>query len=290
MHLYDYLGNVRAVVNEYGVVEEQNNYYPYGLLFADKANTTGISTLVQPYTTTGKELDTHYGLHWLDYGARQYMPDLLQWTSVDPLCEKYYHLSPYAYCANNPVNAIDPDGESTWVINIGNGQYRIIGGNLDDNDFNIYVYSQDKNGNYTNRGNAIGQTPLMTSFYNSDAGEWAKGNIININDMSGINFFESTKDTKISLSDYIYNARNFHRYDFKSTNGTDKVLFSSNEYYRGMPFEMPNGKRYYSSARDIGNMMAGYKAGAAGIGWKSAEYAFDAYQSRSLKLKEKEGL
>jgi hypothetical protein len=29
---------------------------------------------------------------------------------MDPLCEKYYSVSPYAYCANNPVNAIDPDG------------------------------------------------------------------------------------------------------------------------------------------------------------------------------------
>ena len=30
---------------------------------------------------------------------------------MDPLCEKYYSVSPYAYCANNPVNAFDPDGK-----------------------------------------------------------------------------------------------------------------------------------------------------------------------------------
>ena len=29
---------------------------------------------------------------------------------MDPLCEDYYSLSPYAYCNNNPVNAIDPNG------------------------------------------------------------------------------------------------------------------------------------------------------------------------------------
>ena len=66
----------------------------------------GISTFVQPYTMIAKG-GTHYGIHWLDYGARQYMPDLAQFTSVDPLAEKYYHLSPYAYCANNPVRFID---------------------------------------------------------------------------------------------------------------------------------------------------------------------------------------
>jgi len=31
-------------------------------------------------------------------------------TSVDPLAEKFYNISPYAYCHNNPVNRIDPDG------------------------------------------------------------------------------------------------------------------------------------------------------------------------------------
>lgn len=30
--------------------------------------------------------------------------------SVDPLCEKYYWISPYAFCFNNPVKYIDPDG------------------------------------------------------------------------------------------------------------------------------------------------------------------------------------
>lgn len=30
---------------------------------------------------------------------------------MDPLCEKYYSVSPYAYCANNPVKYVDPDGK-----------------------------------------------------------------------------------------------------------------------------------------------------------------------------------
>jgi hypothetical protein len=30
--------------------------------------------------------------------------------TVDPLAEKYYSISPYAWCGNNPVNRIDPDG------------------------------------------------------------------------------------------------------------------------------------------------------------------------------------
>ena len=45
-----------------------------------------------------------------DYGARQYNPVLARWDRVDPLCEKYYSISPYAYCGNNPVNRVDKDG------------------------------------------------------------------------------------------------------------------------------------------------------------------------------------
>ena len=29
---------------------------------------------------------------------------------MDPLLEKYYDISPYVYCANNPVRFIDPTG------------------------------------------------------------------------------------------------------------------------------------------------------------------------------------
>ena len=34
----------------------------------------------------------------------------LQSMSIDPLCEKYYSISPYVYCMNNPVRFIDPTG------------------------------------------------------------------------------------------------------------------------------------------------------------------------------------
>ena len=36
---------------------------------------------------------------------------------IDPLAEKYYSISPYAYVANNPLNAIDPDGRDSFYFN-----------------------------------------------------------------------------------------------------------------------------------------------------------------------------
>ncbi len=50
------------------------------------------------------------GLNSYDYGTRQYYSVLPVWDRVDPLAEKFYHISPYAYCYDNPINFFDPDG------------------------------------------------------------------------------------------------------------------------------------------------------------------------------------
>ncbi|WP_406567651.1 RHS repeat-associated core domain-containing protein, partial [Chryseobacterium oryctis] len=40
----------------------------------------------------------------LDYGWRQYMPDLGRWNGTDQLAEMYDSFSPYAYVMNNPIS------------------------------------------------------------------------------------------------------------------------------------------------------------------------------------------
>ena len=104
-YLKDHQGNNRVVLNASGTIEQVNHYFPYGYLYGESTNSG-----VQPYKYNGKEFDMMHGLHWYDYGARHYDPCIMRFTTMDPMCEKYYHLSPYAYCGNNPVNAVDPDG------------------------------------------------------------------------------------------------------------------------------------------------------------------------------------
>ena len=103
--IQDYQGNNRVVADEDGIVEEVNDYYPFGGLMASSVGS------VQPYKYNGKELDRKGGLDWYDYGARQYDAALGRWHSVDPLAEKFYPFSPYNYCFDNPVKYIDPDGK-----------------------------------------------------------------------------------------------------------------------------------------------------------------------------------
>ena len=66
------------------------------------------------YTFSAKEKDSETSLSY--FGARYYTSDLSVWLSVDPMAAKYPSLSPYVYCANNPVKLVDPNGEDYEVV------------------------------------------------------------------------------------------------------------------------------------------------------------------------------
>jgi RHS repeat-associated protein len=119
----DHLGNNREVVDAGGNIQQVTNYYPFGATYFDDSAVK--SSDYQPYKFNGKEFDKMNGLNTYDYGARQHDPILARWDRIDPLAEKYYHISPYAYCANNPVILVDPDGRSLaskggrFLLNVG---------------------------------------------------------------------------------------------------------------------------------------------------------------------------
>ena len=75
-----------------------------------------------PSSFTGKERDSETGFSY--FGARYYDSDLMTaWLSVDPMADKYPGLSPYAYCAWNPVKLVDPDGEE--IVFSGNSKEKL---------------------------------------------------------------------------------------------------------------------------------------------------------------------
>ena len=146
--LRDHLGSVRVVARPDGKVVQVNHYYPYGMAFAgggmsgnagahpveggvsvaggslEIGGETGGMELArpgasQPYRFLGNELytDSHLGLY--DFSARMYDPALGRFLSVDPMAEGYRHLSPYAYCAGNPVVYVDKDGQVIGRVVVG---------------------------------------------------------------------------------------------------------------------------------------------------------------------------
>ncbi|MCD8079119.1 MAG: RHS repeat-associated core domain-containing protein [Bacteroides sp.] len=111
-YLRDHLGNNRVVVSQSGTVMQVNHYYPFGGVFGG-----GTATSTQPYKYNDKELDRTNGLDLYDYSARFMDAALGQFTTVDPMAEKYYSISPYAYVGNNPVRKLDPDGRDEYEFN-----------------------------------------------------------------------------------------------------------------------------------------------------------------------------
>ena len=142
-------GSVRAVVDGDTVIEA-NDYYTFGkripspgtestvtgtlsvtepvevtepleatVASTSSATATGSATVATALTSqnrwlfSGKESQSFLSaaIPLLDFGARMYDPLTARWTAQDPLAEKYYAVSPYAYCEGMPVNLIDRLGK-----------------------------------------------------------------------------------------------------------------------------------------------------------------------------------
>ncbi|MCM1491119.1 MAG: hypothetical protein NC095_09890 [Muribaculum sp.] len=198
-HYYtqDYLGNNRAVINgSTGEIEQTTAYYPYGAVIAD----LGTGNYGQPFKFIGKELISANGLNEYDFGARRQYPAIPQFTSIDPLCEKYYHLSPYLYCGNDPINRFDQNGDSIAVLNLGGliGHSAML---IQQKDGNWHYYSKngdniyrETNGSFGGKGyHDLGEksfgSPMqfLESDYNRSGEDSEKDN----NDVSGYDFKES---------------------------------------------------------------------------------------------------
>ena len=110
----DHLGSVRSTADAQGAVRSRSDYYPFGTrtgTYAEAADADGR------WRFSGKEWQAEpAGLPLLDFGARMYDPATAVWLSQDPMAEKYPSLSPYSYCAGDPVNLIDEEGRRIRVV------------------------------------------------------------------------------------------------------------------------------------------------------------------------------
>ena len=120
-HVTDHLGSVRAVIDgSTGDILEASEYSSYG-------GRTDLTSTVQSlwdsnpssslpanrYHFSGKEDQApDFSISSTDFGARHYAPHLSRWIVPDPMSEKYYDISPYVYCAGDPVNYVDPRGDT----------------------------------------------------------------------------------------------------------------------------------------------------------------------------------
>src|SRR3989344_678126 len=99
-YVHDQLGSIVYALDEQGNIKEKLNYEPFG---AKKEGNTGL----------------YY------YGARYYDSELGRFITTDPMREGH---SPYVYVGNNPLNLVDPSGESPLQFLF--GALGLIGGSM----------------------------------------------------------------------------------------------------------------------------------------------------------------
>lgn len=99
-----------------------------------------------PFVFTGKEKDEETGYGY--FGARYMDHELMtMWLSVDPMADKYPNISPYAYCAWNPIKLIDPNGKDIYRLDISTGSLTFYKKTKD-------KFDQIKAGSYSGVGRA----------------------------------------------------------------------------------------------------------------------------------------
>ena len=137
----DHLGSASWITDNHGDAIQHIQYLPYGEPYINQR----LSGYNERFTFTGKELDAETGYGY--FGARYMDHELMtMWLSVDPMADKYPSLSPYNYCAWNPVKLFDPDGREIYYTEGGD----------------TYVYKKGQDGNY--------------GFFNKQTGEAYSGN------------------------------------------------------------------------------------------------------------------
>lgn len=150
-YIKDHLGNVRETykIPNAGTKEcvQRMQYYPSGLPWEYVYNSSA-----QPYKYNSKEFVEMHGLDEYDSKARWYYPAICRTTTMDPLAEKYYSISPYAWCGNNPVRFVDPDGMD-WYQDDSTGMYVWFD---EDPDSEQYTY-------IGGRGSLLGESESLVS-------------------------------------------------------------------------------------------------------------------------------
>jgi len=116
----DHLGNIRLSYGDSdknGAVDtseiiEESHYYPFGLKqkgYNEDISSNGNS-LAQKWSFLGQERIDDFGLNWLTFRYRNYMPDLGRFFGIDPISENFMSITNYQFAHNSPVWKIEIEG------------------------------------------------------------------------------------------------------------------------------------------------------------------------------------
>ncbi|MBQ7550497.1 MAG: RHS repeat-associated core domain-containing protein, partial [Bacteroidales bacterium] len=257
----NHLASTMYVTDAQQSVVQSFLYAPYGDIISEYH--PGFNGNVLPnYAFNAKELDEETGMYY--YEARYYAPPVF--TSRDPMFEKYFWMSPYAYCANNPVKYVDPSGEEVSTHTDENGRVIAV---FDDGDNGVYRHGRNADGSsvteyqitkrHENKGTSAGGTYMGESLHSLSFADQSlyntngqirpmPGMIIDFDSDELTRKANSIIDQSPSLYQYQKNADKKGDWNLKKDIKHGSLLY---------------GK--YASPRDAGNFIAGMVAASGGF-------------------------
>ena len=81
-----------------------------GFITDHLGNVAAVVNLSAPASTSNANVILEQGEYY-PFGTRYYDAFVGRWNAIDPLAHKYFGMSPYNYCGNDPVNKFDPLGD-----------------------------------------------------------------------------------------------------------------------------------------------------------------------------------
>ncbi len=239
-NLKDHQGNTRFVLSSDYISNsnstnytstEQIDYYPFGLERSNTGQTSGgpLNSGTNPYLYNGKEIDRMHGLYSYDYGARWRDGAIPGWRTPDPLAEKYYSISPYVYCANNPVNMVDPDGKEVILVIWTTGTE---GNGVGHAGIAVSNYKKEKYTEYDAYGVARENSRLVADGTYTFYDNWPVGDGVNFNLKGALTSVDAYRNvSKISSFDEFTNGSTVSP---SETNAPNAVLKLSTSYEQDM--------------------------------------------------------
>ena len=220
----EYIGSLTFRRNgSTGQVVETNDYYPFGKRWDSSSSVTSPNNR---FRFNGKEDQAEFGTPYSDYGARQYSASTGRWPAMDPLAEKYYSYSPYAFCNNNPVNLVDLDGKDIYRYDDKSGTFHLYQKNDDkfdqiaqfkyNNDTEEYELKTTRRGNIKVRMDNI-EKGILSDGINllTDSQVWATDDVS----------IEGFQEFIVAYSDMI--GREMGGYYYTEIGGTDLKYINS---------------------------------------------------------------
>ena len=198
-------------------------------------NNLVINTLRDSFTAQEDQWPD-FGLPYIDYGARQYSPDLSRWLVPDPMGEKYYDVSPYVYCQNIPVSRFDPNGMHDYRYDDKTGTFYLIKPTGDETDRVLGYHYNKKTGEYEQNTKwyqtKIRMTGIEKGILSDGINYMAKGNLIAVGGEEQATK-EGVEAFVVNLSDMVHKEIGGAYYAKEGANSTTHISigsYSNNSY------------------------------------------------------------